>query len=164
MLHTRMMQGSPVAVSQRSVEHLSARRLDSNHFLLACAVILRNAETYLKERGMESTAIMGFGFAIERKRPFCALLFTIRVAPKTVPFAETKASTDHVRAAILGPAGFSGIDDTQKTEFVKMVSKNKTRVQTGKKERESEKWEARLLNRYLFPRHPAHRAQAWLSE
>ncbi|KAF8072192.1 hypothetical protein FPV67DRAFT_1447605 [Lyophyllum atratum] len=48
-------------------------------------------------------------------------LGTSTVVPKTVPFAETKASTDHVKAAILGPAGFSDIDVAVR-EFTRPLS------------------------------------------
>jgi len=60
---------------------------------------------------MGFTAITGFGFAnAGDKTPFCPLLVTIGVPPKTVEFAEAKAAADHVKSAILARAGFPDVD------------------------------------------------------
>ncbi|CAA7264007.1 unnamed protein product [Cyclocybe aegerita] len=73
--------------------------------------ILRDTEAYLEDRGVKFTAITGFGFANARdKTPFCPLLVTIGVAPRTVAFEEAKAAAEHVKGTILGQAGFHDIE------------------------------------------------------
>ena len=73
--------------------------------------IVKNIEAYLRERRQGFTAIMGFGWAnAGDKTPFCPLLVTIGVEPKTVIFEDAKTSADHVKNIILGKAGFPDID------------------------------------------------------
>ena len=73
--------------------------------------IVRNIEAYLKEQGQTFTAIMGFGWANEGdKIPFCQVLVTVGVEPKTVAFEDAKTAADHIKSTILGQVGFRDID------------------------------------------------------
>ena len=73
--------------------------------------ILRNAEEYLKEHGQGLTAITSIGWINAGDEiPFCPLLLTIGVAPKTVVFEEAKTAADYIKNTILGKAGFPDID------------------------------------------------------
>ncbi|KAG8736674.1 hypothetical protein FRC10_009052 [Ceratobasidium sp. 414] len=73
--------------------------------------ILRNIEAYLDGRGVKLTAITGFGFSnAGDKTPFCPLLVTIGVPPKTVAFEVAKTAAEHVKGTILSQAGFHDIE------------------------------------------------------
>ncbi|KAI9065015.1 hypothetical protein FKP32DRAFT_1675147 [Trametes sanguinea] len=80
--------------------------------------ILTDVEAYLADAGQVFTAIMGLGFANQQdpmetgepNPPFCPMVMTICVEPKTVPFEDAKSIADHVKAHILAEAGFPNID------------------------------------------------------
>ncbi|RPD77828.1 hypothetical protein L226DRAFT_551609 [Lentinus tigrinus ALCF2SS1-7] len=73
--------------------------------------ILNNAKIYFEERRMPYTAIMGLGWANNRDEdPFCPLLVTVGMEPKTVTFDEAKTAANYIKHTILSQAGFPEID------------------------------------------------------
>ncbi|KAF8652607.1 hypothetical protein AX16_004296 [Volvariella volvacea WC 439] len=74
---------------------------------------------YLGEQGVKATMVVGLGFANSRpdakigskqEAPFCPLLVIIGVLPGTIEFVQAKTVAEHVKRAILGPAGFGDLD------------------------------------------------------
>ena len=100
-------QGGPEA--QPYIREL--RPIHGHPIMSSWVGIVRSVEAFLKEQGQGFTAIMGFGWAnAGDKTPFCPLLVTIGVVPKTVAFEDAKTAADYVKSGILGQAGFRDID------------------------------------------------------
>ena len=74
-------------------------------------VILKNIQAYLSECNIRFTAVMGLGWGNQKdEKPFCPLLITIGVEPKSVSSGDAKSAAEHIKEDILYRAGFPALD------------------------------------------------------